>query len=66
MAKSFEKIVLVGISDKSISDAAETAVREAAESGMVSWFEVKEIRGRLTQDNKIEYQVTVEIGRKLK
>lgn len=42
------------------------AVKRAVERAMktlrnVQWFEVKEQRGRIT-DNGIEYQVTVEIG----
>lgn len=66
MAKSFEKITLVGISDKSISDAVDIAVKEASLNYIVSWFEVTEIRGRINAENNLEYQVTVLIGRKIK
>lgn len=65
MPKSFEKITLVGISEKSISDAVEVAVKEASSNATVSWFEVDEIRGRLNSSGNLEYQVTVSIGRKL-
>lgn len=64
MSKSFEIIERVGISYESISDAVKNVVMEAHAEGIVSWFEVTEERGRVTQDNKIEYQVTVKIGKK--
>lgn len=65
MSKSFEIIERVGISYESISDAVKNVVMEAHAEGNVSWFEVSEERGRVTQDSKIEYQVTVKIGKKL-
>lgn len=65
MSKSFEIIERVGISNESISDATSKVVIEAHTEGGVSWFEVSEQRGRVTHEDKIEYQVTVKIGRKL-
>ncbi|MBI1931371.1 MAG: dodecin domain-containing protein [Ignavibacteriales bacterium] len=65
MNKSFEIINRVGISNQSISDAVKNALDEAKNDGGVSWFEVVEQRGRVTNDDKIEFQVTVKIGRKL-
>jgi flavin-binding protein dodecin len=32
----------------------------------VGWFEVIEQRGRITTEGKVEFQVKVKIGRKLK
>lgn len=66
MSKSFEIIDRVGISKESISDAIKSVVNEANEEKRVSWFEVLENRGRVTQENEIEFQVTVRLGRKLK
>ncbi len=66
MSKSFEIIDRVGISKESISDAIKSVVNEANEEKRVSWFEVLEHRGRVTQENEIEFQVTVRLGRKLK
>lgn len=59
----FQKIQLVGTSDKSFSDAAANAVAKAHQMGhQVSWFEVNEQRGSV-RDGKIEqYQVTVTVG----
>lgn len=66
MSKSFEIIERVGISNESISDAIKKVVMEAKTEGGVSWFEVTEQRGRVAHDDKIEFQVTVKIGRKSK
>jgi len=65
MANSFEIIERVGISNISLSDAIKKVVQEAHEEERVSWFEVLEERGRVTQEGELEYQVTVKIGRKL-
>jgi len=64
MPKTFEIIERVGISNESASDAIKKVVMEAHTEGGVSWFEVVEQRGRVTHDEKIEFQVTVKIGRK--
>jgi flavin-binding protein dodecin len=64
MSKSFEIIERVGISTESISDAVKSVIMEVRNEGGVSWFEVLEQRGRVTADEKIEFQVTLKIGRK--
>ena len=58
--KEFNIIEKVGISYKSYSDA----VKQALESidKQVYWFEVIEQRGRMSSDDKIEFQVVVKIG----
>jgi flavin-binding protein dodecin len=66
MSKSFEIIERVGISNDSVSDAIKKVVMEAKTEQGVSWFEVTEQRGRVTHDDKLEFQVTVKIGRKIK
>lgn len=66
MSNNFEIIERVGISTESISKAVEKVVLEANNEQKVSWFEVIEQRGRITSEGKLEYQVTVKIGRKLK
>ncbi|MBU0558021.1 MAG: dodecin family protein [Bacteroidetes bacterium] len=62
---SFEIIERVGISTKSLTVAVQNAVNEANKEKKVAWFEVAEQRGRVTNENEIEFQVTVKIGRKL-
>jgi len=65
MSKSFEIIERVGISTESSSEAVKNAVLEANNDKNVAWFEVAEQRGRITSEGKVEFQVTVKIGRKL-
>ncbi|MCX6148979.1 MAG: dodecin domain-containing protein [Ignavibacteriales bacterium] len=65
MAKTFEILERVGISTDSVSDAIKTAVYEANHEKPVAWFNVLDERGRVTSEGKIEFQVTVKIGRKL-
>ena len=61
--KVYRKTELVGSSFVSIEDAVKRAVERAQKTlRHVSWFEVKEQRGRLASDGGIEYQITVEIG----
>lgn len=62
----FEKKQVVGTSTKSVSDAIESIVKTYNEKNPVYWFEVTEIRGRVTQTGEIEYQVTVNLGQKTK
>lgn len=65
MSKSFEIIERVGISTESASEAVKNAVLEANNEHKVAWFEVVEQRGRVTSEGKVEFQVTIKIGRKL-
>jgi flavin-binding protein dodecin len=65
MTKSFDIVERVGLSNNSISEAIQNAVKEANNEFKVAWFEVIEERGRITQDGKIEFQVAVKIGKKL-
>lgn len=54
---------VVGTSTTSVSDAIRGAVERASQTlDDLQWFEVKEIRGRITPDNEPEYQVRLEIG----
>ena len=65
MAKSFEIIERVGVSTVSSTEAIKSAVLEANNERKVGWFEVSEVRGRVTQEGQVEFQVTIKIGRKL-
>ena len=66
MSKTFEVIERVGVSTTSRDEAIKEVVLEAQEEKKIGWFEVIEERGRVTSEGKIEYQVKVRIGRKLK
>jgi flavin-binding protein dodecin len=66
MSKTFEVIERVGVSIISLEDAIREVVNEAQEEKKIGWFEITEQRGRITSEGKIEFQVKVRIGRKLK
>lgn len=60
---AYEMIELVGTSTEGVSCAINNAL-EAAKTGgsTIYWFEVEEIRGAITKEKKIEYQVKVKCG----
>ena len=59
----YKHIELTGSSTKSMEDAVETAIEEAAETiRNIRWFEVQETRGTITDDQTLVWQVTVKIG----
>lgn len=58
--KEFNIIEKVGISYTSYSDAVKQAIKSVDKQ--VFWFEVIEQRGKITEDNKIEFQVVIKIG----
>jgi len=60
MMNEFNIIEKVGISYTSYSDAVKQAIQHIEKP--VYWFEVIEQRGRMTEDQKIEFQVVVKIG----
>jgi flavin-binding protein dodecin len=66
MSKTFEIIDRVGISTEGVNEAIKEVILEANNEKKVGWFEVIEQRGRVTSDGKVEFQVKVRIGRKLK
>lgn len=64
--KVFKKISVVGCSSESYEKAVEAGLNKAGESLRgLAWFEVKELRGGLGQDGKIEWQAGVEVAFKL-
>ena len=59
----YNKITLVGTSEKSFSDAVAVAVAKASEMIQnLSWFEVVEQRGSIVDGKIQQFQVTVSIG----
>lgn len=61
--RTYVKTEIVGTSDKSVSDAIETAIVTASRSlRNLDWFEVVDVRGNI-RDNKVaNYQVTLKLG----
>jgi flavin-binding protein dodecin len=64
MADPVYKIVeLVGSSEDSISDAIDNAIDKAAKTlRHLSWFEVGQVRGSVTDGRVRRYQVTIKAG----
>jgi len=58
--KNFDIIEKAGVSYESYCDAVKNAVKSVDKQ--VFWFEVIEQRGKVTADDKIEFQVVVKIG----
>jgi flavin-binding protein dodecin len=56
----FDIIEKAGVSYESYSDAVKNALKTIKKQ--VHWFEVVDQRGRMTKDNKIEFQVVIKIG----
>jgi flavin-binding protein dodecin len=62
----FKKVEIVGTSGSSLEDAVANAVAKAAESMTgLSWFEVVEQRGAISDGKVQQYQVTIRIGCKV-
>jgi dodecin len=57
---------IVGSSAESIDDAIKGAVSRASKTlHNLDWFEVSGIRGRIEDDGRCHYQVTVKVGFRL-
>lgn len=62
-ARVYKRIDLIGISTESFEDAINNAISKASEtlSGL-SWFEVKELRGSISNSKIKEYQASIVIN----
>jgi hypothetical protein len=66
MAETYKLTEVVGTSPTSFAEAVRAAVTEAAKTiRHMSWFEVVEERGRITEGKVAEFQVTIKIGFRL-
>lgn len=61
----FEVIERAGVSNEGISETVKSIIEEAHAEKPVAWFKIQELRGRVTTEGQIEFQVAVQIGRKL-
>jgi dodecin len=63
---TYKMVEIVGTSSKSFADAAAQGVKRASKSlRNLDWFEVTELRGRVTGGRIAQYQVKVKIGFRL-
>ena len=64
--KTYKLTEIVGTSDKGFAQAASNGVERAAKTlRKVDWFEVTDMRGRVTNGKISQYQVTMKIGFRL-
>ena len=67
MSDTYKLIDLVGTSSESYEDAIKSAVAAAAKTlDDLCWFEVKELRGRITHGEVAEFQVKLAAAFKVK
>jgi hypothetical protein len=64
----YKKVEVIGISKASIEQAIENALVKAHRTlEKISWFEVEEVRGHVTEEGKVgEYQVLLKVAFELK
>ena len=61
--KTFKLVELVGVSEESVQQAVRNGIKRAASTLKgVSWFEVTQIRGNVTDGEVSEFQVTMKVG----
>jgi dodecin len=66
MPGTYKKIEIVGTSPVSFSEAAKSAVVEAAKTVKhMEWFEVIEQRGMIKDSKVVEFQIVLKIGFKI-
>jgi flavin-binding protein dodecin len=66
MDRTYKLIELVGTSEKSFADAANNAVKKAAQTlHGLAWFEVVEERGAIADGKVSEYQVKLRVAFRL-
>ena len=64
--KIYKLVEIVGTSDESFAKAAAAGVERASETlRNVDWFEVTEMRGRVTDGKISQYQVKLKVGFRL-
>lgn len=62
-SRTYRLTELVGTSDTSIDEAIKSGIGKAAKTLRgLDWFEVKEIRGSISNDNVSSFQVTMKVG----
>ena len=64
--RTYKLTEIVGTSDKGFAQAASNGVERAAKTlRNIDWFEVTEMRGRVTGGKISQYQVTMKLGFRL-
>lgn len=62
----YKMVEIVGTAEESFAAAADHAVKRASESlHNLDWFEVTEMRGRISDGRVAQYQVKLKVGFRL-
>lgn len=62
----YKLVEIVGTSEESFAKAVATGVERASETlRHIDWFEVTELRGRVTDGKVAQYQVKMKVGFRL-
>jgi flavin-binding protein dodecin len=65
--RTFKMIELVGVSEISYDDAATQAIARASRTlDGLSWYKVTDLRGLIRDSEVAEYQVTLQLGFRLR
>jgi hypothetical protein len=64
----YKKVEVIGVSKAGVEQAIQNAISRAHRTlEKISWFEVKEIRGHVSEEGKVgEYQVMLKVAFELK
>lgn len=63
---TYKLVEIVGTSEESFAKAVSSGVERAAQSlRNMDWFEVTEMRGRITNGKVSQYQVKIKVGFRL-
>jgi flavin-binding protein dodecin len=61
--RTYVKTEVVGTSEKSVSDAIQSAIAIASRSlRNLEWFEVVDVRGSIRSNKVANYQITLKLG----
>jgi flavin-binding protein dodecin len=61
--ETYVKTEVVGVSSISVSDAIASAIATASRSlRNLEWFEVVSVRGKISENKVVNYQVTLKLG----
>jgi dodecin len=64
--KTYKIVEVVGVSEESIDQAVRNALTKASQTlRNIDWFEVKNVRGSVSQNGAPTFQVEVRIGFRL-
>jgi len=66
MERTYKKLELIGVSEKSYEEAIQNAITKASQSvRRLDWFEVVDHRGKITDGRVSQFQVVLKVAFKL-